>query len=539
MNTPENRVYEFGPFRLNPAEGVLFGEGREVSLTPKAYEILVCLLHHAGHILEKDTLMQEVWPDTFVEEGNLKVNISTLRKALGDTTEQPAFIETIPRRGYRFVAQVRAMDAVPSHLVAAGPNQVTFERRKFERTVTEEEEIIEAPGNGALTATTPPVTPVRAIPAAVRWPRRRWKWLVAPGIASALLIAVVGIFVYRALRPGEPVRVTLSGRKLQAWDAKERLAWEYEFSEPMEIATMAERESIRSADLRGDGHREVLAPLAYPSDKRAVDLPHSALFCFSDRGKLLWTYDPDVKFRYGGEEFAGPWALTAVILVPEGETQSVWVAFDHMVWWPSFVARIGPDGNAEIRFLNSGRIRVLKELRTPAGSYLLAAGINNESMEASIAVLGTNEGFAISPQSEGKRYYCESCEQHFAPYYLLFSQSEIFRLEGAAFHIITELDLTEDGFSAKSFEGTDGAIRPLGIALSAFYRISGDFQKFSGTMGDTYWNLHRRLEREGKIHHRVEECPDQNIAGRIRIFTRSSGWGSPGAVQKVGASPSG
>src|SRR5208282_4560239 len=205
------------------------GEGREVSLTPKAYEILVCLLHHAGHILEKDTLMQEVWPDTFVEEGNLKVNISTLRKALGDTTEQPAFIETIPRRGYRFVAQVRAMDAVPSHLVAAGPNQVTFERRKFERTVTEEEEIIEAPGNGALTA-------------AVRWPRRRWKWLVAPGIASALLIAVVGIFVYRALRPGEPVRVTLSGRKLQAWDAKERLAWEYEFSEPMEIATMAERE---------------------------------------------------------------------------------------------------------------------------------------------------------------------------------------------------------------------------------------------------------------------------------------------------------
>jgi len=157
-------------------------------------------------------------------------------------------------------------------------------------------------------------------------------------------------------------------------------------------------------------------------------------------------------------------------------------------------------------------------------------------MEASIAVIAANEGFALSPQGEGRRYYCESCEQHIVPYYLLFSQSEIFQLQGAAFHIIDGLDVTTGGFSATTYEGMDEAIRPLGMGLHTFYRISGDMQKFEATMGDTYWNLHRRLEREGKIHHPVEKCPDRNIATRIRIYTRPIGWGSPGA-QRTTSSP--
>ena len=538
MNAPVNRVYEFGPFRLNPDEGVLLRQGQKVPLTPKAYEILLCLLHHAGHILEKDALMQEIWPDTFVEEGNLKVNMSALRKALGDTTEQPAYIETIPRRGYRFVAPVRVAETVLPGLAPASPAQITIERRRFDRRVTEEDEDkVQALGNGRANPPALPGTALPALPAALQPVGRQRFWLWAAAVTALTLLLAVGTAFYLASLPGKPVRVTLSGRNLQAWDARERLAWEYEFGQPMEIATMAERESIRFADLRGDGHREVLAPLAYPSDKREVDLPHSALFCFSDRGKLLWSYDPDVKFRFAGEEFAGPWSLQSLTLVREGEKQSVWVAFDHLVWWPSFVARISPDGAAEIRFLNSGRIRFLKEMRTSGGTYLLAAGINNESMEASIAVVAANEGFALSPQGQGRRYYCESCEQHIVPFYLLFSRSEIFQLQGAAFHIIDGLDVTSDGFSATTYEGKDEAIRPLGINLNAFYSISGDLQKFQGTMGDTYWNLHRRLEREGKIHHSVEACPDQKIAGRIRIFTRSTGWSSPGAGARKTASP--
>lgn len=99
--------YDFGAFRLDPVEHVLLSASSRVPLTPKAFETLLALVESAGHILEKDELLKRVWPDTYVEEGTLARNISTLRKALGDDPEGKAYIETIPRRGYCFVAPVR------------------------------------------------------------------------------------------------------------------------------------------------------------------------------------------------------------------------------------------------------------------------------------------------------------------------------------------------------------------------------------------------------------------------------------------------
>ena len=100
-------LYEFGPFRLEPAERRLTrGNDEIVTLAPKAFDTLVMLVRNSGHLLEKDDLISTLWPDTFVEEGSLSNNIFLLRKALG---EDPAFIETVPRRGYRFVGAVRQL----------------------------------------------------------------------------------------------------------------------------------------------------------------------------------------------------------------------------------------------------------------------------------------------------------------------------------------------------------------------------------------------------------------------------------------------
>src|SRR4030095_15402794 len=77
-----------------------------VPLNPKAFDILLTLVESSGHIVEKDDRMKRVWPNTFVEEGNLTQNVSLLRKALGESASGPQFIETVPRRGYRFVATV-------------------------------------------------------------------------------------------------------------------------------------------------------------------------------------------------------------------------------------------------------------------------------------------------------------------------------------------------------------------------------------------------------------------------------------------------
>jgi DNA-binding winged helix-turn-helix (wHTH) protein/TolB-like protein/Tfp pilus assembly protein PilF len=100
-------IYEFGPFRLDQAERTLLRGGQVVALTPKAFETLALLLKNNGHLVKKDELIERVWQDTVVEESNLNVIIHMLRKALGDDPRESKYIETVSKRGYRFVAEVR------------------------------------------------------------------------------------------------------------------------------------------------------------------------------------------------------------------------------------------------------------------------------------------------------------------------------------------------------------------------------------------------------------------------------------------------
>ncbi len=100
-------VFSFGPFRLIPRRHLLMCEGRPVKLGARSFELLHLLVQRNGQLVGKDELIAAAWPDTFVHTGNLKVNMSALRRALGDTQAQPAFVATIPGRGYRFVAPVQ------------------------------------------------------------------------------------------------------------------------------------------------------------------------------------------------------------------------------------------------------------------------------------------------------------------------------------------------------------------------------------------------------------------------------------------------
>lgn len=101
-------LYEFGPFRMNVNEGLLLREdGNVVPLMPKVFDTLLALVEQAGHVVNKNDLMQQLWPDAFVEESSLTQNISLLRRALAENDGQQQYIETIPKRGYRFVVPIR------------------------------------------------------------------------------------------------------------------------------------------------------------------------------------------------------------------------------------------------------------------------------------------------------------------------------------------------------------------------------------------------------------------------------------------------
>jgi len=113
MESQGGVAFEFGAFRFDPAERVLYRGPERVPLSPKVADTLLVLLTRHGRVVEKNELIQLVWPDTFVEEGGLARNISALRKALGDDADGSGYIETIPKRGYRFVAPIRKSPTEP------------------------------------------------------------------------------------------------------------------------------------------------------------------------------------------------------------------------------------------------------------------------------------------------------------------------------------------------------------------------------------------------------------------------------------------
>jgi len=168
------QAYEFGPYRIDTAERLLRRGEELISLPPKAVDTLLVLVINAGRMVEKGELIQAVWTDTFVEEGALTRNVSMLRKALGEAGEDSAYIETIPKRGYRFIAPVR---------LAALQSAISNPPKQSESAVSAANNSVETGSESLISA------------AAGKW--------VAPA-AVLLLVALVSLATYmlRARKPG-------------------------------------------------------------------------------------------------------------------------------------------------------------------------------------------------------------------------------------------------------------------------------------------------------------------------------------------------
>jgi DNA-binding winged helix-turn-helix (wHTH) protein len=102
MGNEVKHLLEFGPFRIDPDQRLLFRDQQPIALSSKTFDLLLLLVQHSGQVVLKDDLMKTLWPDTFVEESNLSQQVFQLRKALGDNSQNSSYIVTVPGRGYRF-----------------------------------------------------------------------------------------------------------------------------------------------------------------------------------------------------------------------------------------------------------------------------------------------------------------------------------------------------------------------------------------------------------------------------------------------------
>jgi DNA-binding winged helix-turn-helix (wHTH) protein/Tol biopolymer transport system component len=228
----KSQRFEFGPFRLEPANHLLTREGTPVQLAPKAFDILACLVQSTGKLVTTDELMKAVWPDSFVEEGNVSVYISQIRKALG-SADAKTFIETVPRRGYRFKAEVhvveedelRAIPPVPLVLPSAKAAAATARADTasfLPRREADTEGLEEVRGNHivvrqthrpelvAIPARKSQETAAPAEPAQSAQRRSpKLDWHVAAGLACVAILAVLGwLLIRRGIRPAAPLQQT-------------------------------------------------------------------------------------------------------------------------------------------------------------------------------------------------------------------------------------------------------------------------------------------------------------------------------------------
>ena len=183
-------IYEFGPFRLIPEERQLLRDDQPVPLTDKPFDLLLALVANSGRLIKKGELMEMVWPDASVEEANLSVNMSAVRRALGEGPTDHRYVETVPRSGYRFVAGVKERwdegAEPPDRDEAGGEEAVASPAAAGERQT-------QAPSSSAV-----PRVSFR------RWPLV----LVGTLLLSALLLGLsVGGLRGRLFGEGEPVRV--------------------------------------------------------------------------------------------------------------------------------------------------------------------------------------------------------------------------------------------------------------------------------------------------------------------------------------------
>jgi DNA-binding winged helix-turn-helix (wHTH) protein len=196
------RHYQFGDFLLDAEEGVLYRDGEPIPLARKVFDLLLLFVKSDGRVLSQDEIIQALWANTAVEQSNLKQSIYVLRRALGESSDENAFIKTLPKRGYRFLAEVRGLPCERNTVIAA------------EQTITDvfiEEEIIEEESGDAKTnALLPRNTPNRV-------QRHFARQLLQICLLSVIVLFTVGYGIYRYARAESSARIAPVNLENASW----------------------------------------------------------------------------------------------------------------------------------------------------------------------------------------------------------------------------------------------------------------------------------------------------------------------------------
>lgn len=381
MSKKENVLYEFGDFRLDPIQKTLFQNEKPQRLPARAFDLLLALVGKSNQIVEKDELMQEVWGDTFVEEANLTVHISNLRKTLangnGAGNENNGFIETIPRRGYRFVGDVRKI-ILDNEITAADIPifKVETPGESQDQRTNSDLESRENTSKGNFvnqqfplnSASKPVPGNLDKSPAFNRWHKNR----LVIFASIIILIAVIGA-AYSIYKP-----------------SKSRPSFQ-----TMKITRILDTGKTREMSISPDG--KYVAQTVSDDGKQSLWLKHLA------SNSNVQLIAPDA-VRYSPLTFSNDGSYIYFVLTPRNDSKGTLYQIPVLGGEPK---KILEDASGAISFAPDGERFVFTRNIAPDETALIIANINGNE-ERQLAVRRKPESFSASPawSPDGKTIAC-------------------------------------------------------------------------------------------------------------------------------------
>lgn len=341
--------------------------------------------------------------------------------------------------------------------------------------------------------------------------------LASPGrlVAAAALGALVAITATitwtsrGAVTP--PQRFVILGNQLAALDPSGATRWTHSFTVSPLTSTPALWTQI--ADIDHDSQAEVLASIELV--QHASDRHAGQLLRFSADGHLRWAVSPADRIRFREGQYAAPWtAGEPIIYRTARDTRIAWPVH-HFTWWPGILLTLNAEGRRIGTFVNSGWIGNVAA--STDGRYLLVTGISNARGSYFFGVLDAEHPDGHSPEPPGSPYECLDCPSGAPVTYYVFPRTDVgqhhaFPQASPAPRVVDDraidVHVLESG-------GPDIA--------TVIYELGSDFAVRAARFSDSFWELHRSLERDGMLDHRADACPHRRVLD-VQRWTAAEGW---------------
>jgi hypothetical protein len=340
-------------------------------------------------------------------------------------------------------------------------------------------------------------------------------WRVAAAAAGILTIAV-GLGGWRVRVSGaddQPASVDMTDRAVIARHADGSEKWRHEFAE--RVTPLLQRMGLPTEPLAGDG----LLAATSESTHDATKLTRGGqLLWFDSAGSIRRTFSFDDRLTFGARAYSAPWSLTDYQVDGAGDQRRIAISAHHYDWWPALVTILDSRWHRRATFVHAGWI---EQVRWLPGARLAVAGFSNLKDGGMIALLDSNDIGGQAPSPSGSEFECAGCGSGRPVRYVVMPRSEVNRVSAAPFNRASLIVWT-GALAVRTMELPPG---PGGVApANAVYEFNSQLDLVHAAYSDRYWDVHRELERTGKLTHARERCPEREGPRQVEIWEPATGW---------------